>query len=306
MPPEGPTPFFARSSTATVAIALSCIGFGLAPYFAKELTALGIASPVVAFYRYCLVAILLSPLLKFAKPLRQATCWGILAGLCVSVGWIGYINVLNHVPVSTAGVIYMTYPLFTIVMGYFWFKSPVGMRSVVAGLMILAAAMLALSPAATGEVSYFAIAASFVAPISFAFSIVILTDKLHVLPPLSRVASLASGGSLGLLPLVVSYDASHIFPPTLQDYWLVAGIATVTALIPQFLYARFGPILGSAKTSIAGSTELPTMFVIGWLAFGEVLTIAQVAAGVMVLFAILLAPSERRSVMATVHNRSGS
>lgn len=303
--PDGPTPFFTRASTATAAIALSCIGFGLVPFFVKEMTALGIAAPVIAFYRYSLVALLLGPLLSFRKTDRSATCWGILAGVGASIGWIGYINVLNYVPVSTAGVIYMTYPLFTMVLGFLWFKSPVSRRSIIAGFMILVAAAIALTPSTGSEVAYFAIAAAFCAPISFAFSIVILTDKLHVLRPLSRVPALATGGTLGLLPLVLSYDTSQIFPPNLQDYWLIAGLALVTALVPQFLYARFGPIIGSSKTSIAGSTELPTMFVIGWLAFGETITPVQFLAGGLVIAAILISPSQQRSVMATLHRTGG-
>ena len=42
---------------------------------------------------------------------------------------------------------------------------------------------------------------------------------------------------------------------------------------------------------MTGSVELPTMFVIGWLAFGETLGSAQLVAGALVLLAIALAPS---------------
>jgi len=303
-PPEGPTPFFERPSTATLAIVLSCIGFGLAPLFVKELTALGIASPVIAFYRYSFVAVLLSPLLKFRGEYRILTFWGIFSGMCVGLGWIGYINVLKYLPVSTAGVIYMTYPLFTVVLGYLWFRSPLGMRSVAAALMILLAAAIALTPASDGSVSYLALLGAFCAPLSFAFSIVVLTDKLHVLPPLSRVGCLALGGSLALLPLVLSYETEQILPTSLDGYWLIAGIAMLTALGPQFLYSRFAPVIGSAKTSIAGSAELPTMFIVGWLFFGETLTLTQASGGLLVLLAILIAPSQQRSVMANIHRRT--
>ncbi|MEQ9491023.1 MAG: DMT family transporter [Alphaproteobacteria bacterium] len=303
-PPEGPTPFFERPSTATLAIVLSCIGFGLAPLFVKELTALGIAPPVIAFYRYSFVAVLLLPLLKLRGEYRIPTLWGILSGIVAGLGWIGYINILNYLPVSTSGVIYMTYPLFTVVLGYLWFRSPVGLRSVSAASMILLAAVIALSPRFDGSVSYLALAGAFCAPLGFAFSIVVLTDKLLVLPPLSRVSSMALGGSLALLPLVLSYETERILPDSPDGYWLVASIAMLTALLPQFLYSWFAPVIGSAKTSIAGSTELPTMFIVGWLVFGETLTLTQLSGGLLVLLAILIAPSQQRSVMANIHRRT--
>jgi drug/metabolite transporter (DMT)-like permease len=82
---------------------------------------------------------------------------------------------------------------------------------------------------------------------------------------------------------------------------LAIGIGLGTALIPQLVYTVCSPRVGTARTAMAGSIELPVMFLIGWLAYGEALHPAQAAACALVLGAIALTPSRRaRSVAATL------
>jgi len=60
-------------------------------------------------------------------------------------------------------------------------------------------------------------------------------------------------------------------------------------------------MVGTARTAIAGSIELPVMFLVGWAAFGEVLNVAQLVACALVITAIVLTPAKRaRSVAATL------
>ncbi len=62
---------------------------------------------------------------------------------------------------------------------------------------------------------------------------------------------------------------------------------------PQLIYSTFAPMIGSAKAAIVGSVELPTMFIVGWLAFGEQITPLQFLSGALVVTAIAMTPTKR-------------
>jgi drug/metabolite transporter (DMT)-like permease len=165
--------------------------------------------------------------------------------------------------------------------------------SILAGLIILAAAVLAMSPGAVGGEATAAMLIALSAPLSFGFAINILTNKLIRIPPLSRIACVTLGAALGLLPLVVALDAEALLPGDGGQWWLIGGIAIATALLPQLIYTVSAPRIGAARTAMAGSVELPTMFLVGWLGFGESIGPMQLIAAGMVLAAIVITPVRR-------------
>ena len=282
----------ARKGVAAFAVALAAVGFGMVPFFAKTLTEHGMAAAAVAFHRYLLVAVVLSPFLALGAGSRRATAWGALAGAAMGLGWSGYVGSLALLPVSTAGIVYMSYPVFTVIIGWLWFRQGFTSRSLASSAMILVAAGLVLAPkeSSPGGADVSGLLLALAAPIAFALAINILVTRVEALPPLSRVASLALGAVIGLLPLLLSLEAEEVLPATASDAWRVAGIALATALVPQLLFVVHAPVVGAAKSAMLGGVELPTMILIGWLAFGEVLGVGQLAAACLVLFALLLTP----------------
>lgn len=277
----------------TLLVVFAAIGFGTVPFFAKSLTEAGMAPAAVAFYRYTFAAIVLSPFLRWGKEQRAITLWGIATGVILGIGWTGYVRALETMPVSTVGVIYMTYPVFTILTGWLFFRERPSARALIGAGMIMAAAIVATTPAAVGVDALPSLLVALLAPLSFGLAINILTSTLVGIPPLSRIACVSLGSVLGLLPLIATSDLSAVVPASAHDWGLVVGIALATALIPQLIYTIHAPMIGAARTAMAGSAELPTMFVVGWLAFGERLTVWQLAAGILVVSAIAITPSRR-------------
>ena len=274
---------------ATLAVGMAAVCFGSVPYFAKTLTDAGMVAPAIAFYRYLLVAVVLSPFLLLGTKTRSATAWGALAGAAMGLGWTGFVKSIALIPVATAGIVYMSYPVFTLVIAWLWFRQPVTARSSASAAMILIASLLVSAPTRPlldGESTGLLFA--FVAPVTFAFAIHVIASKLDGIPPLSRVASLAFGAAIALLPLVLSFPASDVLPSSASGWWQIAGIGLVTALIPQLLYVGNAPLIGATKSAMLGGLELPTMILIGWLAFDETLGPLQLAAAALVLLAIAL------------------
>jgi drug/metabolite transporter (DMT)-like permease len=284
----------------TCLVVLACFCFGTIPYFAKSLSDAGMAPYAVAFYRYGLSAIVLLPiLLRLPAAQLRTVLWGILSGVSVGLGWVGFVSALETVPVTTVGVLYMTYPVFTILIGWLWFRDTPSRRAICGALMVIMAALLASSPAAVEPHHLPALLISLTAPISFGLGINILIHKLTPIKALARVASFSVGASLGLLPLLILSAPGTVLPQHPDDWWLIAGLALGTALLPQWIYCVFAPEIGAARSAVAGSVELPTMFLVGWFLLGENIGIAQWLACLMVTLAILLTPARATRNLST-------
>jgi drug/metabolite transporter (DMT)-like permease len=271
----------------TLMVMLSAVGFGLVPVFARELSAAGMSATAIAFCRHALTALVTVPFLALRPGKRHLTLLGMAAGFSMGLGWISYVEAVKVAPVSTVGVIYMTYPLFTLALAWPLLGHRPSGRALGAALMILAGAALALTPRALGAAPVGVLLVSFAAPLAFGFAIVVLTGWLQRLSPLQRIATVPLGSTIGLSPLLLFQDPAELLP--VFDHWpLILGLAFGTALVPALLYVVAAPRIGPARTAIAGSFELPTMFAVGWLAFGEVVGPMQALAGALVIGAILL------------------
>ncbi|MGA0237058.1 MAG: DMT family transporter [Acidimicrobiales bacterium] len=289
-------------AAATLLVVLTSVLMGTVPVFARELTDAGLSAVSVSFYRNLLGTVVLFGLLRFSGPRRQATLWALSAGLFMGLGWTAYVRAVEVVPVSTAGVIYMSYPLFAIVLAWVLFGQQATRRSLLSGIVVLAASFVALGAELDGDDGEILLVA-FAAPVSFGFAVAVLTERLSLLRPIERVAPIAFGSTIGLLPLMANQTWDESIPGDLRTWALAIGIALFTAIGPQWIYSAAAPNVGPARAAVAGSTELPMMFVVGYLWFGEALTLEQGIAGVMVLGAILLVPARQSPGLTIVRRR---
>ena len=132
------------------------------------------------------------------------------------------------------------------------------------------------------------------APLGFSYGIAVLTMKLDALNVVARMASIQLGTLLGLAPLIVGTGGfSTLLPTSSSGWWLVVGVAVLAAFVPQLVYTIWAPRIGATRTAIAGSIELPTMFLVGWIAFAEPLGVGQWIAGAFVLTAIFLSQARQ-------------
>ncbi len=285
---------------AVVGVLFASICFGFVPYFSRGLTDQGLAPYAVAFYRYIFAAIVFFPALLMHRSKWREILWGMVAGAVMGLGWVGYVWALETVPASTVGVLYMTYPVFTIAIAWALFGDQPTRRSLVAAGAIVIAAILAGSPASVPLEQVPKLIISLAAPFGFGFAICVLVHRLSSIATLARIAAISLGGVIGLAPLILSSEISEILPKGRNDWFLIVGIGLVTALIPQLIYTICSPVIGATRTAVVGSIELPTMFAVGVFAFGEVITGAQALACALVLGAIALTQSRATRTVTTV------
>jgi drug/metabolite transporter (DMT)-like permease len=281
---------------ATVMVGLSSVAFGLIPFFARSLTEAGIAPPAVSMFRYMLPALVFLPFLKLRGVQALATFWGYCSGFTVGLGWVGYVTALTMMPVPAAGVLYMTYPMFILIVGRTFFGDRPHVLAAFGGVLILAAGYLVAEPGLRAEASagfgVLAVLLALAAPLSFGFGVNVLTHKLVILPTFSRIAAFSLGSVTGLFPLVATLPLDQVLPSDSGEWLLIIGLSLVTALLPQILYTTFVPRIGAAKAGAMGAIELPTMFAIGWLAMGDAVGLREAVAGALVMAAILLTPAK--------------
>lgn len=289
----------AATAGPTAVIALSAVCFGLVPLFARELQALGVSSPAIALYRFAFSAALLVPFLPRERAKLRDGLTVVGAGMLVGVGWIGYLEAVKVAPVAAAGVIYMSYPLFAVLFAWLLVGQRPGRRALGAALLVLTAAALLLNPDNLSPCGIAALLWSVPAPLSFGLMVVVLSCMARRLQSMERLACGTAGASLGLSPLALAANPHDLLPASLEVWSLIAGLTLTTALIPQLLYTLACPRVGPARSAATGSFELPTMFAIGWLAFGEAIGPRELAAAVFVLAAIAFAPAVRPGTSPT-------
>ncbi len=273
---------------ATAVIAATSVGSAFASYFARRLTDAGISTVAVAFFRFAIIAVVLTPLVAWDRPRRGATTWGLASGAAMGLGWIAYVHAIENGAVATAGVVYMTFPMFTLVAARLAFGIRPSPRSVgAAGLVIVAAVVALGAPGAGVPIT------AFIAPATFGFSIAVLTERLGVLDPFERLGAVALGAMVALVPLLATMTPSEVVPLTLAGWMWLVGIGVGCALVPMLLYAAVAQRVGAAGAAMAGSAELPTVFLIGAVFFGEGIRAGQLVAAVIIVMAIAMTTIRR-------------
>ncbi|MDD7912178.1 DMT family transporter [Pseudovibrio exalbescens] len=280
-------------NTATALIALTAVCFGLVPLFAKELQGQGVGSAAIALYRYIFSAVLLSPFLPLSKgKLRQAGLMTV-TGVFLGLGWIGYLEAVKTVPVAAAGVIYMTYPLFVLLFAWIMVGMKPSKNSLMAGGLIVAAAACVADPTVLTADMSAALMMAWTAPLGFGLLVVVLTTMVDKLSAMERMATGMLGATIGLAPSAIMSEGMGIIPTDWSMLALIAALGLITSVLPQVIYTVACIRVGPSRAAVAGSLELPTMFVIGFLAFGEALGPRELIAAALVLTAVFLVQSPK-------------
>mgnify|MGYP006273071403 CR=1 FL=1 len=278
---------------ATIVLVASAVLFGLTPLFARALQAEGMSDAAIALSRYVFTALCLWPFLPRAREKRGEALLLFGAGLAMGAGWIGWLEAIRSAPVAAAGVVYMSYPLFTVLFAWLFAGMRPGRRAVAAAALVLAAAALLLRPGALAPGALEALLWSLPAPVTFGFIIVALTALTPRLRTFEKMACGLCGASLGLAPVAALGVDGALVPGSPEGWALLLALGVGTAFLPQLAYTLAAPRVGPARAAATGAVELPTMIAIGWLSFGEAVGLRELAAAALVIAAIFVAPALR-------------
>lgn len=272
-----------------VAIVGAASLFGTLPFFARNLTDAGMAAPAIAFARFALTAICLLPYVMIRGPMRKATVWALAAGAAIGTGWIGFVESLNWLSVPAAGIVFMTFPLFSLALGVMVFGERLSKGVAIAAFLVLCAGVVAAGgEGGLANAPWQAIAFALAAPAGYGFVLNVVAHKLDGLPPVSVTGTIALGAVFGLAPFVMMTPPGAILPNTATAFGLLFVFSAVTAFLPQFVMTLSVPRVGAGRAAAAASVELPATFLTAALLLGDPPTARQLVAGAIIMLAIVL------------------
>lgn len=283
------------SLAATLGVVAGAAMFGTVPLFSRALLDYGLAPAAIAFYRFAASALVLVPFLRLARSAWRDTLWAMAGGAGMGLGWIGFVTSLQSMSVAGAGVLYMTYPAFAIVIAALAFRVSPSRRGLLAAGLIVVAGLVGLPAGGFGASGAGAVLMALAAPLAYGALINILSFRLGRLPTLSAVGAIALGSVLALTPVLASLPREALVPSEVSALPWLLGFSAITALLPQFLYVIFAPRIGPVRTAVAGSMEMVAMLLVA-VALGEKPSAAELLAAALIVLAVVVGagPAGRR------------
>jgi drug/metabolite transporter (DMT)-like permease len=315
-PPRPPAP-----AVGVILVLVSAAAFGSGALLVQPLYEAGMAALTVLFWRFGLAAFASwAYLLAFrrtraslrALPRRRVGVLALLGALYVGNSYAFFAS-LQVVPISLASIISYLYPVFVAVLAIRLVRRLQGPRAWLAlGISMLGVA-LAVGGAPEGSLPpLWGLALAFATPFIYAIWIIFqarLTGDRPTraaIPPgdaetVSHVPDPAAAGAMMTTATALVYavlalgSGAPIFPSAIPGVaWLpLLGLGLVaTALAIQTFYAGVKRV-GAARASLISTVEPVYTIALAVILFGERLTQIQVAGGVLVLLAVVLAETGR-------------
>ena len=260
---------------------------GLNPLFARWMYSDGLTPQAALVYKSVVPALCYLPFLVAVWRHPRLALITILLGVFNGAGSMAYLYALAHLPVATTALVYFTYPLFTIVLGFLLFGVPLARRAVITGGLIVIACMLILSPERLTGDQMQILLITFLAPIGFATLILGFDHWLRALSLWERISLAMWGQVLVVTPILLFSPNVDLIPATLLGWTGVFGLALISSLLPQVALTAGVQLIGAVRTSQLGTSELVTALIVGWVIFAEPIFWREVIGAGLLLIALL-------------------
>lgn len=244
-------------------------GFAVIPFMdgaAKQLSQLGYAPVLIAWARFSLAALVLSPMLFRRGNIRQLWAPGasiqILRAMFLAAATVLYFSAIETMPIADALAVYFVYPFLMTAMAPLILKESVGIKRFTAVIIGFAGSLLIIRPGfdevPTGI--YYVLIAS----VCFAL-FNLLTRKLKgQSDPWFTVFYQSLVGTVVLAVFVPSSWSA----PTM-DAWLLLGILIAAAIIGHWLVVRAFDYAPASFLAPFGYFEMISAVAIGYFWFGD-------------------------------------
>ncbi|MEO9655182.1 DMT family transporter [Marinomonas sp.] len=289
-----------QDKTGHYLVLMAACFYGLNPFFAQLLFQQGLGAEVVSLSRFILPALLFSGCLKCQRENRGEVARSLALGMMGGVAIFAYFYALQIIPAATAILIYYSYPLFSVLIGWFWFKRGVSQNTLVSGALVAIAASLTVRPEGLSSEAYLAIIGCFMAPLAVATQVQYLSKPKHHLPIKQRMAWITFGHVVILLPLTLWQAPEQLFPVNMEGYFALGGIALISAALPQVLFMMGATKSSVDKNTIAGSLELVVALMTGAVLLSQPLDRLDITAMLLIFAALLIRQEIRQQTSGPV------
>jgi drug/metabolite transporter (DMT)-like permease len=283
---------------------LSAAAFGAMTVFGKLAFDAGVGVGELLLVRFALAAAVLAVLASAARTFRTMPRRAVGAGLLM--GAIGYATqaglfflALERMDASLLSLLLYTYPALVTVAAIALGRDRPTPQRLGAVLLATTGTALVLAGAGTGALDPLATAMALGA--AAAYTAYILTGDRVVagVPPLGLAALVTTGAAATFLAVAIGTGGPDLGFAAEGWVWLtaIALVSTVGAIIAFFAgLARVGP----STAALLSTLEPPVTVALAALAFGEALTVVQLAGGSLVLATVVVLnlPERRAAALA--------
>lgn len=264
----------------------AAIGFGFNPMFAQILYSQGFAAEMVSLYRFILQAILLSfylrtPRCEWSESLRM-----MLLGIVSGVAVFSYFYALNSISVATAVLIYYTYPLFSVLVGWVVFRRQPTMNALMSAALVLVAISLVVDLDTLSSSAKWTVLMCFLAPLVFAIQIQYLSKPMCSMPIVRRMGWSTMGHVAVLLPVAIWLAPVMVLPDSWVGLWAILGLSILAAALPQLLFLIGVPKTAPELTAALGAVELVVAMLMAALLMGQALGRFEITAMLLIMIAL--------------------
>ena len=281
-----------RVRLGVVSVALGAVGFGLLPIFLEHLRADGVDSGSSLAARFGGSAVLLAFWVAIRRPAWRGIGLALVAGAGIGGGTVFLFEGYARLPASTAILVFYTYPAFALALARLVFGVPIERRMLAAIVMVVLAACLILSPGSIEPDLLPVVLATFGAPLGYGVYLVCLARIPAAVDPALKtlVLTVSAGVVAGLYALAV--EDGFAWPVSAMGWASLGYMTVVTGVVGIVLIAIGAALAGSGRAAVAGSSELVTVLIVGWWAFGEAVRV-EALAGAVLIFAVIAASLPR-------------
>ncbi len=281
-------------------VLLAAFFYGLNPFFAQMLFKEGLGAEMVSLYRFILPALFFTFFLRTPRSNWAEACRSLLLGVVSGVSIFCYFHALRTIPAATAILIYYSYPVFSVLIGWIVFKREPSQNALVSAALVAIAASLTVTPEALPIDALLSVAACFLAPLTVAIQVQYLSNPRKNIPTTNRMAWITIGHVLVLLPIAIWVEPTQVLPVSFFGFMSVLGIALLAAAIPQFLFMVGAPRSCVNKNALTGSLELVVALLTGAILLGENLNRLELTAMALMVLALFIKQVKSKSMTETV------
>ncbi|MEH6824624.1 MAG: DMT family transporter [Motiliproteus sp.] len=275
-------------------VLMAAFFYGLNPFFAQLLFKEGLGAEMVSLYRFILPAMFFAFFLRTPRENWSEACRTLLLGVVSGISIFGYFHALETIPSATAILIYYSYPVFSVLIGWIVFRRVPTQNALISAALVAIAASLTVRPEVLPADALLSVATCFLAPLTVATQVQYLSNPRRNIPTTNRMAWITIGHIMVLLPIAMWVAPTHVLPVSLTGFMSMLGIALLAATIPQVLFMVGAPRSCADKNALTGSLELVVALLTGAILLGENLDRLEMTAMALIVLALFIKKVENK------------
>ena len=280
-----------RIATGILLVAAGAVCYGLLPIPLDILRGEEVGSGSSLLVRFGVSIVVLAAWVALRRPVRGQTGAAFASGLGLGAATIFLFEGYARLPTSITVLVFYTYPAFTLILARMLFGVAMERRIVFAIVCVLGAAGLILTPGHLGGTPLVPVMITFGAPLCYGLYLACLGNVPVTTDAGWRTLIVSIAAFMVTIIWHVVVDSGMEWPAS-NDGWLsLAFVGLGTGVVATCLVVAGTSMAGSSRSAVAGSSELVTVLLVGWLLFGETLRVEALFGATLIFAAIVVSLS---------------